>query len=220
MTLTTSTRKLPAPLPRHRHADAARARRESHHSGERVITLYFAAGVWARTPRPSRAGVIPRRPRLRLGPAARRRQLPDATAFDGELVVRAAASRLAFERLQYRLARGGPGGTGVAGPLRRVRCLAAGRDGHDGWPYQRRRAALESMFAARRLIAPWVLCPSTSVLADTLRRHLPVRAPRNTAMMEAIIDFRPSWPPTSSASSLARQSAGLRSAADAGSAAT
>ncbi len=31
-----------------------------------------------------------------------------------------------------------------------------------GWPYRRRRAALESMFAARRLSAPWVLCPSTT----------------------------------------------------------
>ncbi|MFG2463726.1 hypothetical protein ACGFWE_42765 [Streptomyces sp. NPDC048523] len=30
------------------------------------------------------------------------------------------------------------------------------------WPYQRRRAALESVFAARRLTAPWTLCPSTT----------------------------------------------------------
>ncbi|MDT0469828.1 DNA ligase-like domain-containing protein [Streptomyces gibsoniae] len=30
-----------------------------------------------------------------------------------------------------------------------------------GWPYQRRRAALESVFAARRLFASWPLCPST-----------------------------------------------------------
>lgn len=27
------------------------------------------------------------------------------------------------------------------------------------WPYRRRGAALESVFAARRLSAPWVLCP-------------------------------------------------------------
>nr|WP_272910397.1 hypothetical protein [Streptomyces mexicanus] len=31
-----------------------------------------------------------------------------------------------------------------------------------GWPYQRRRAALESVFTAHRLSAPWVLCPSTT----------------------------------------------------------
>ncbi|MDT0469802.1 DNA ligase-like domain-containing protein [Streptomyces gibsoniae] len=30
-----------------------------------------------------------------------------------------------------------------------------------GWPYQRRRAALESGFTARRLFASWPLCPST-----------------------------------------------------------
>jgi ATP-dependent DNA ligase len=30
------------------------------------------------------------------------------------------------------------------------------------WPYQRRRVALESVFAARRLTAPWTLCPSTT----------------------------------------------------------
>ncbi|MER5754494.1 hypothetical protein [Streptomyces sp. NPDC002088] len=31
-----------------------------------------------------------------------------------------------------------------------------------GWPYRRRRAALESVFTARRLTAPWALCPSTT----------------------------------------------------------
>ncbi|MEU8992884.1 hypothetical protein AB0C98_42005 [Streptomyces sp. NPDC048558] len=31
-----------------------------------------------------------------------------------------------------------------------------------GWPYRRRRAALESVFTARRLSAPWSLCPSTT----------------------------------------------------------
>ncbi|WP_329600122.1 ATP-dependent DNA ligase [Streptomyces pseudovenezuelae] len=36
------------------------------------------------------------------------------------------------------------------------------------WPYQRRRAALKSVFAARRLTAPWTLCPSTTErLADS-----------------------------------------------------
>ncbi|MFF3639063.1 hypothetical protein [Streptomyces sp. NPDC002250] len=40
-----------------------------------------------------------------------------------------------------------------------------------GWPYRRRRAALESVFAARRLSAPWVLCPSTTD-PDTVREWL------------------------------------------------
>ncbi|MFF7887525.1 hypothetical protein ACH40F_40275 [Streptomyces sp. NPDC020794] len=31
-----------------------------------------------------------------------------------------------------------------------------------GWPYRRRRAALESVFATRRLSAPWALRPSTT----------------------------------------------------------
>ncbi|MFD3505622.1 hypothetical protein [Streptomyces sp. NPDC058678] len=31
-----------------------------------------------------------------------------------------------------------------------------------GWPYTRRRAALEALFAERGLTAPWVLCPSTT----------------------------------------------------------
>ncbi|MEW1569758.1 hypothetical protein AB0454_43420 [Streptomyces sp. NPDC093509] len=30
------------------------------------------------------------------------------------------------------------------------------------WPYRRRRTALESVFSARRLTAPWTLCPSTT----------------------------------------------------------
>lgn len=37
-----------------------------------------------------------------------------------------------------------------------------------GWPYRRRRAALKSVFAARRLSAPWALCPSTTE-ADVVR---------------------------------------------------
>jgi hypothetical protein len=43
--------------------------------------------------------------------------------------------------------------------------------GTTGWPYRRRRAALESVFAARRLSAPWVLCPSTTD-PDTVREWL------------------------------------------------
>lgn len=41
-------------------------------------------------------------------------QLPDATALDGELVVWDAAGRLAFERLQNRLARRGAGAARAA----------------------------------------------------------------------------------------------------------
>lgn len=37
--------------------------------------------------------------------------------------------------------------------------------GTTSWPYRRRRAALESVFAARRLSAPWALCPSTTDVA-------------------------------------------------------
>ncbi|WP_229917969.1 ATP-dependent DNA ligase [Streptomyces canarius] len=40
-----------------------------------------------------------------------------------------------------------------------------------GWPYRRRRAALESVFATRRLLAPWALCPSTTD-PDTVREWL------------------------------------------------
>lgn len=40
-----------------------------------------------------------------------------------------------------------------------------------GWPYRRRRAALESVLAARRLSAPWALCPSTTD-PDTVREWL------------------------------------------------
>jgi ATP-dependent DNA ligase len=31
-----------------------------------------------------------------------------------------------------------------------------------GWPYERRRAALEALFADHALAAPMTLCPSTS----------------------------------------------------------
>ncbi|MGW0079419.1 ATP-dependent DNA ligase [Streptomyces cellulosae] len=39
------------------------------------------------------------------------------------------------------------------------------------WPYRRRRAALESVFATRRLSAPWALCPSTTK-ADVVHEWL------------------------------------------------
>ncbi|MEU3787466.1 ATP-dependent DNA ligase [Streptomyces sp900129855] len=102
-------------------------------------------------------------------------QLPDATAFDGELVVWDAAGRLAFERLQNRLARRGAGAARAAQewPAHFVAFDVLRLSGTDttGWPYRRRRAALESVFAARALIAPWVLCPSTTD-PDTVREWL------------------------------------------------
>ncbi|MFF7550121.1 hypothetical protein ACFZCU_41805 [Streptomyces canus] len=93
-------------------------------------------------------------------------QLPDATALDGELVVRDAAGRLAFEQLQNRLARRGAGAARAAQewPAHFVASDPLRLSGTDttSWPSRRRRAALESAFAARRLSAPWVLCPSTT----------------------------------------------------------
>ncbi|MFJ9250477.1 ATP-dependent DNA ligase [Streptomyces sp. NPDC101776] len=102
-------------------------------------------------------------------------QLPDATALDGELVVWDTAGRLAFERLQNRLARRGAGAARAAEewPAHFVAFDLLRLSGTDttSWPYRRRRAALESVFAARRLIAPWVLCPSTTE-ADVVREWL------------------------------------------------
>ncbi|SEB32067.1 ATP dependent DNA ligase domain-containing protein [Streptomyces misionensis] len=102
-------------------------------------------------------------------------QLPDATALDGELVVWDAAGRLAFERLQNRLARRGAGAERAAGewPAHFVAFDLLRLSGTETirWPYWRRRAALESLFAARRLVAPWALCPSTTD-PDTVREWL------------------------------------------------
>ncbi|MGV9937829.1 ATP-dependent DNA ligase [Streptomyces olivaceoviridis] len=75
------------------------------------------------------------------------------------------SGRLAFERLQRRLARRGTGAVEAARqwPAHYVifDLVHAGGD-VTGWPYQRRRAALESLFADRRLEAPLTLCPSTT----------------------------------------------------------
>ncbi|MCL7429788.1 ATP-dependent DNA ligase [Streptomyces sp. YS415] len=102
-------------------------------------------------------------------------QLPDATAIDGELVVWDATGRLAFERLQNRLARRGAAAARAAAewPAHFVAFDLLRLSGTDTtrWPYRRRRAALESVFTARRLIAPWVLCPSTTE-PDVVREWL------------------------------------------------
>jgi ATP-dependent DNA ligase len=85
-------------------------------------------------------------------------QLPDASTLDGELVVWDAAGRLAFEWLQNRLGRRGTGAAQAAQewPAHFVAFDLLRLSGTDttSWPYRRRRAALESMFAARRPSAP------------------------------------------------------------------
>ncbi|MFF7953722.1 ATP-dependent DNA ligase [Streptomyces griseorubiginosus] len=92
-------------------------------------------------------------------------QLADATTLDGELVVWE-NDRLAFERLQDRLRRRGAGAARAAdtSPAHFVVFDLLRLTGTNtmGWPYRRRRAVLESVFAARSLSAPWTLCPSTT----------------------------------------------------------
>ncbi|MGW7256558.1 ATP-dependent DNA ligase [Streptomyces sp. NPDC054834] len=82
------------------------------------------------------------------------------------MVVWDAAGRLAFERLQNRLQRRGAGAARAAGewPAHFVALDLLRLSGTDttAWPYRRRRTALESVFAARHLSAPWTLCPSTT----------------------------------------------------------
>ncbi|MEV4790155.1 ATP-dependent DNA ligase [Streptomyces tuirus] len=97
--------------------------------------------------------------------AAALAQLPEDTGLDGELVVWE-GERLAFERLQQRLARRGKGAREAAGqwPAHYVAFDLAHVGGADltGWAYRRRRAALEELFAERGLAAPLTLCPSTT----------------------------------------------------------
>ncbi|MCT9141795.1 ATP-dependent DNA ligase [Streptomyces violarus] len=100
-------------------------------------------------------------PEVRSGAA----QLPDATALDGELVVWE-GGRLAFERLQGRLQRRGAGAARIAEawPAHFVAFDLLRLAGTDTtrWPYRRRRAALENLFAEYQLTAPWALCPTTT----------------------------------------------------------
>nr|WP_241678903.1 hypothetical protein [Streptomyces lasalocidi] len=81
--------------------------------------------------------------------AAALAQLPPDTGLDGELVVWE-HGRLAFDRLQPRLARRGRGAAEGAGrwPAHYVVSDLVHADGTDltGWPYERRRAALEALF--------------------------------------------------------------------------
>ncbi|WP_225840561.1 ATP-dependent DNA ligase [Streptomyces sp. NK08204] len=85
-------------------------------------------------------------------------QLPADTGLDGELVVWE-RDRLAFERLQQRLARRGAGAAQAAcrWPAHHVvfDLVHAGQD-LTGWPYERRRAALEALLCFKRLDEPYV----------------------------------------------------------------
>lgn len=96
--------------------------------------------------------------------AAALAQLPENTGLDGELVVWE-RDRLAFERPQQRLARRGAPAAQAARewPAHFVAFDLVHRgDDLTGWPYARRRAALEALSAERGLTAPWVLCPSAT----------------------------------------------------------
>ncbi|MFE1787947.1 hypothetical protein ACFW7J_06035, partial [Streptomyces sp. NPDC059525] len=56
----------------------------------------------------------------------------------------------------------------VAGEFRAFDVVRLSGTDATAWPYRQRRAALESVFAERRLTAPWMLCPSTTE-AETVR---------------------------------------------------
>ncbi|MEU6687753.1 ATP-dependent DNA ligase [Streptomyces sp. NPDC046832] len=154
----------PAPQPDLRPGWAA----EVKWDGFRALVSADAGKVVLRSRRGTEMG--PAFPEIVAGAA----QLPDATALDGELVVWE-QDRLAFERLQNRLQRRGTGAARAAdqAPAHFVAFDLLRLSGTDttAWPYQRRRAALESVFADRRLSAPWALCPSTTD-ADTVREWL------------------------------------------------
>jgi ATP-dependent DNA ligase len=83
--------------------------------------------------------------------------------------------RLVFERLQQRLARRRTAAADAARqwPAHYVAFDLLRLSGTDttGWTYLRRRAMLESVLTARRLSAPWALCPSTTE-ADVVREWL------------------------------------------------
>lgn len=100
-------------------------------------------------------------PEIRAAALAR---LPADTGLDGELVVWE-RDRLAFERLQQRLARRGSAAAEAARqwPAHYVvfDLIHTGAD-LTGWPYERRRAALEALFTDHGLEAPLTLCPSTT----------------------------------------------------------
>lgn len=154
----------PVPEPRLRPGWAA----ELKWDGFRALLSVQAGEVVLRSRRGTEMG--PAFPEIVAGVA----QLPDTIALDGELVVWE-QGRLAFERLQNRLQRRGAGAARAAAeaPAHFVAFDLLRLSGTDTmvWPYRRRRAALESVFTARRLSAPWALCPSTTD-ADLVREWL------------------------------------------------
>ncbi|WP_399936691.1 ATP-dependent DNA ligase [Streptomyces sp. BBFR25] len=102
-------------------------------------------------------------------------QLPGDSGLDGELVVWE-GERLAFERLQQRLARRRGAGALAAArtwPAHLVVFDVLHLDGTDisPWSYARRRTVLETLFAHTPLTAPFTLCPSTTD-PDTARDWL------------------------------------------------
>ncbi|WP_235437926.1 hypothetical protein [Kitasatospora griseola] len=99
---------------------------------------------------------------------AARQELGEGWALDGEPVVWE-GGRLAFERLQRRLASRGARAEQAAKewPARFV-AFDLPHDGDQdltGWPYARRRAALEELFAGLPAAGPLALCPSTTEAA-------------------------------------------------------
>ncbi|MFE1996406.1 ATP-dependent DNA ligase [Streptomyces parvulus] len=93
-------------------------------------------------------------------------QLPEDTGLDGELVVWE-SGRLAFERLQQRLARRRGAGALAAAqtwPAHLVvfDLVRLGDTDLTPRPYSARRAILEDLFAGMGLSAPFTLCPSTT----------------------------------------------------------
>ncbi|MFD5952010.1 ATP-dependent DNA ligase [Streptomyces collinus] len=145
----------PVPEPRLRPSWAA----ELKWDGFRALLSVEAGRVVLRSRRGTQMG--PSFPEIVAGID----QLPDAIALDGELVVWE-QGRLAFERLQNRLQRRGAGAARAAAEALAhfVAFDLLRLSGTDTtvWPYRRRRAALESVFTARRLSAPWAFCPSTT----------------------------------------------------------
>nr|WP_035876083.1 ATP-dependent DNA ligase [Kitasatospora cheerisanensis] len=93
------------------------------------------------------------------------RELGEQVALDGELVVWE-GGRLAFERLQRRLASRGARAEQAARewPAHFVAfdLLHDGEQDLIGWPYERRRTALEGLFADLPAAGPLALCPSTT----------------------------------------------------------
>lgn len=95
--------------------------------------------------------------------------------MNGELVVWE-SGRLAFERLQQRLARRRGAGALAAARACPAHLVVFGlmRQGSTDlppWPCSRRRTALEELFAETRMTAPLTLCPSTAD-PDTARQWL------------------------------------------------